>query len=183
MTVKFAFGERSDQVTLLQKALGGLEVDGYYGLLTRAAHLKALQDVGLPTNVVPKAVYKKATYNISSDPKQRCPRFEAKFREYGLKPVEVFSYIAWRESKCSIGAINARFDSKGNMTWTLNKNGTFDSGLLQINSSWRTVTAQVCGSKLGDLSVLRTLDCNLKMAKYLLEETSGGLRNWRIYKH
>jgi hypothetical protein len=53
---------------------------------------------------------------------------------------------------------------------------SYDSGLLQINSSWVTVTSQVCGTKWGDLRPLRTSSCNLKVAKYLFE--NGGLGNW-----
>ena len=98
--------------------------------------------------------------------------------QYGLHPVEVFSYIAWRESGCRIKAINAKFDSQGNVTWTLNKDGSIDRGLLQINSTWKSVTAKVCGTKKGDLDVLLTLDCNLKVAKYLLE--NGGLGHWSM---
>lgn len=111
-------------------------------------------------------------------PSQRCPQWEPAMAQYGLHPVEVFSYIAWRESGCRIKAINAKFDSQGNVTWTLNKDGSIDRGLLQINSSWRSVTASVCGTKKGDLDVLLTLDCNLKVAKYLLE--NGGLGHWSM---
>lgn len=180
IAVKYAFGETSSRVKVLQKELGNLKVDGQYGLLTRAAHVAALKRAKLSVAIAPKAPVRRARYNISSNKEERCPQFEKKFKEYGLVPVEVFSYIAWRESKCAITAINARFNSKGKMTWALNKNGTFDSGLLQINSSWVSVTAQVCKSERGDLSVLRTLDCNLRVAKYILE--NGGLRNWSIYK-
>lgn len=111
-------------------------------------------------------------------PSQRCPQWEPAMAQYGLHPVEVFSYIAWRESGCRIKAINAKFDSQGNVIWTLNKDGSIDRGLLQINSSWRSVTAKVCESKKGDLDVLLTLDCNLKVAKYLLE--NGGLGHWSM---
>lgn len=105
---------------------------------------------------------------------QSCPTFEPLFREYGLKPVKTFSYIAWRESRCRPDAINARWDAQGNMVWSLNKNGSYDSGLLQINSTWRTVTKNVCG---GGLELLMDVDCNLRVAKYLLD--NGGLGHWR----
>lgn len=105
---------------------------------------------------------------------QRCEMFEPIFIEYGLLPAEVFSYIAYRESRCRIKAINATWDEAGNMTWALNKNKSWDSGIFQINSSWRTVTRRVCG---GDISMLLILDCNLKVAKYLLD--NGGLNHWR----
>lgn len=101
----------------------------------------------------------------------RCEKFERKMAEYGL-PVMWFTYIAYRESRCRVGAVNARWKN-GKIVWTLNKNGTFDSGLFQINSGWRTLTRQTCGGGLEDLM---TVDCNMKMAKVLLD--NGGLRHW-----
>lgn len=112
---------------------------------------------------------------VPNDESKRCPQFEPLFEQYGLEPVDTFSYIAWRESRCRIKAINATWDSQGNITWTLNKNGTYDSGILQINSSWKTATREVCG---GGIDMLLILDCNLKMGKYLLD--NGGLRHWRL---
>lgn len=112
---------------------------------------------------------------VPKDKSKRCPQFEGMFKEYGLEPVETFSYIAWRESRCRIKAINATWDAQGNITWTLNENGTYDSGILQINSSWKTATRQVCG---GGIDMLLMLDCNLKMGKYLLD--NGGLGHWRM---
>jgi hypothetical protein len=103
------------------------------------------------------------------------PQFEQAFADHGLLPVQVFSYIAWRESRCRPLAINARWDSAGNIIWTLNRNGTYDSGLLQINSSWKTVTRKVCG---GSIELLLTLDCNLRVARYLLD--NGGLGHWSM---
>ena len=63
------------------------------------------------------------------------------------------------------------------MLWTLNKNGSIDRGLVQINSCWKTLTKQVCGT---DLDGLLNVDCNLKVAKYLLDNTKSGLGNWSI---
>jgi len=112
---------------------------------------------------------------IPSDKTRRCPQFEQTFRDYGLVPVKVFSYIAYRESRCNPDAINAKWDANGKIIWTLNKNGSYDSGLLQVNSSWQTVTKNICG---GGIKLLRTLDCNLKVSKYLLD--NGGLRHWSL---
>ena len=111
---------------------------------------------------------------ISKDKTKRCPKFEKIFKDHGL-PVEIFSYIAWRESRCNPKAINAKFKN-GKIVWTLNKNGTYDSGLVQINSSWRTLTLQICKSK--DLQILFDVNCNPKVAKFLLEQTTSGLNNW-----
>lgn len=111
---------------------------------------------------------------ISKDKTKRCPRFEKLFKQYGL-PVEIFSYIAWRESRCNPKAINAKFKN-GKIIWTRNSNGTYDSGLVQINSSWRSLTLKICKSK--DLQILFDVNCNLKVAKFLVEETKSGLNNW-----
>lgn len=105
-----------------------------------------------------------------------CPQFEELFKQYGLKPAKTFSYIAWKESRCRPNAVNAKWDDEGNVIWTLNKNGSIDRGLLQINSSWKTVTYDICKSK--NMDILYTLDCNLKVAKYLLD--NGGLGHWGL---
>jgi hypothetical protein len=113
---------------------------------------------------------------VPNDPEKRCPKFENKFAEYNL-PVETFSYIAWRESRCNPKSVNAKWDANGNVVWTLNKNGSIDRGLVQINSSWKTVTKNVCGTKLDGLF---NVDCNLKVAKYIMDNSTGKLNNWSI---
>jgi hypothetical protein len=178
LTRKYGFGERSNRVRTLQRALGGVVVDGVYGNQTRNAHIRKLKALGLPRNNVPsnKPVPR---YNISYDSEKRCPQYEASFAEHGLEPVEVFSYIAWRESRCNPNSVNAIWEN-GKIVWTLNKDGSYDSGLLQINSSWKTVTSQTCASEFGDLKVLRNLDCNLRVAKFLLISSKNGLKHWSI---
>ena len=113
---------------------------------------------------------------VPDDKNKRCPQFNSKFKQYGL-PVQVFSYIAWRESGCNPKAINAKFDANGKVIWTLNKNGSIDRGLLQINSAWQTVTKNVCGT---DLNGLLNIDCNLSVAKYIMDNSKGKLLNWDI---
>ena len=113
----------------------------------------------LPVEVVPEGV--------PADQSKRCPQWEDEFAAFGL-PVDTFSYVAWRESRCNILAHNR----------TLNKNKTQDRGLLQINSSWVTVTAKECASQKGDLSVLFDVRCNLAVARYLYR--NGGLRHWNL---
>lgn len=112
-------------------------------------------------------------HGIPLDPEKRCPKFEDAFRKYGLKPVATFSYIAYRESRCRIKAINIIYGKNGKVVWALNKNGTFDSGLMQINSGHRQIVRKICG---GGLDKLMLLDCNLRVAKYLLNH--GGLQHW-----
>lgn len=180
LTTKYKFNEKSSRVKTLQRHLG-VYVDGHYGKITRRAHIAKLKAAGLPTDVVPAVTKPTPKYNISYDKVKRCPRFEQAFEQYGLLPVDVFSYIAWRESRCNPEAINAIWKN-GKITWTLNKDGSYDSGLLQINSSWKTVTSQVCQAEFGNLKVLLNLDCNLKVAKYILDASSSGLGNWKVYR-
>ena len=101
---------------------------------------------------------------VPKDSTQRCPQWEAKFREYGL-PVIAFSYISYRESRCNPHAWN-RYK---------NANGSQDLGLVQVNSSWKTVTKNICGT---DIKGLFDVDCNLSVAKYLYD--NGGLRHWSL---
>jgi hypothetical protein len=101
---------------------------------------------------------------VPKDPSKRCPQWEPKFAQHGL-PVKAFSYIAWRESRCRIKAHNT----------TLNRNGSQDLGLVQVNSSWKTVTRNICGT---DITGLFNVDCNLAVAKYLYD--NGGLRHWSL---
>lgn len=101
---------------------------------------------------------------VPKDPSQRCPQWESKFREYGL-PVVAFSYISFRESRCNPHAWN-RYK---------NANGSQDLGLVQVNSSWKTVTRNICGT---DITGLFNVDCNLSVARYLYD--NGGLRHWSL---
>jgi hypothetical protein len=107
-----------------------------------------------------------------------CPEFEEKFRSYGLEPVRKFSFIAWRETRCNPGLINATFDAAGRPVKTLNRDGSYDVGLLQINSTWKKVTHEICGTPYGDMFALLDLHCNLSVARYLLE--NGGLGHWSL---
>jgi len=109
---------------------------------------------------------------------ERCPQFIPLFKKYGLEPVDTFSFIAWRETRCNPDLINATFDSSGRPVKTLNRDGSYDVGLLQINSTWKTVTHEVCGTPWGDMFALLNIDCNLKVAKYLLD--NGGLGHWSL---
>lgn len=119
---------------------------------------------------------------VPADMSKRCPKLEPIFEAYGLHPVQTWSYIAWRESGCNAKAQNAKWDANGNMTYALNKNRSYDTGLLQINSSWRSVTAKVCGEQAVDnrMQGLKKLDCNLRVARYIMDNSQGGLSNWNM---
>lgn len=123
---------------------------------------------------------------IPNDPSKRCPKYEARLKEMGL-PVEVFSYIMWRESRCQPKVIGWNYEPgtnykhcKGVPSSQYKKCSavrSYDSGLLQINSTWVTVTSDVCNTKWGDMTVLLNANCNLKVAQYLFYK-GGGLSNW-----
>ena len=96
-----------------------------------------------------------------------CPQYEPALRRHHL-PVKTFSYLMWRESKCNPRAVSSQ-----------NGDGSYDYGALQVNSTWRTVTARVCHRPFRQVKKsLLKLDCNLKVAKYLYD--NGGLGHWRV---
>lgn len=110
--------------------------------------------------------------------KYKCEQWAEKFAEYGL-PIEVFGAIANRESRCNPNAINAIWDKQGKMVWSLNKNGSWDSGLLQINSIHKERVRKVCGRKAleNNLAGLRDIDCNLAVAAEIYAGGKG-LSHW-----
>ena len=186
LTIKYSFGEKSKRVLKLQKALGnGVYQDGLYGMETYNAHKAALEAAGVPLDVLPgiPVVSVAKQYGIPENKDMRCPQFEDEFRAAGLEPVEVFSYIAYRESHCNPSAQNATWKN-GVMTYHLNKDKSYDTGLLQINSSWQTVTRDVCGKAADDnhMQGLKDPMCTIAVAKYIMDNSKGKLANWRIYK-
>jgi len=104
-----------------------------------------------------------------------CPQYEETFKKYAL-PHKVFSYIAWRESRCNPGAVNAKWEN-GQLVWTLNSNGSYDSGLLQINSSWFKTLREQFGYGPEDLM---NPAVNALFASWILHFSSGRLLNWNI---
>ena len=180
----YQFGERGERIKTLQVAIGSVRVDGVYGKITRREHVEKLNNLNLSTSNVP-ALPMSDIYNISNNPSERCPQWTPLFKEVGLEPVEVFSYLAWRESGCNPSAQNAKWDANGNMTYHLNKDKSYDTGLLQINSSWYSVTKLVCGDDAvnGRMQGLKDPICNVRVAKYIMDNSKGKLANWRIYKN
>lgn len=120
-------------------------------------------------------------------PAGRCPEYEPLLRKYEL-PVPLFSRIMWRESRCEPRAIGWNYrPGKSHRDCKLAPAAiyrkcravkSYDSGLLQINSSWVTVTAQVCGTPYGKLSALLDPECNLRVGAYLYAGGEG-IANWR----
>ena len=133
--------------------------------------------------LMPQVVEEKLPRGVPKDKSKRCPQWEPKIAAAGL-PVQTFSYLAWREARCNRKAVNARWDAQGRIVWTLNKNGSYDSGLFQHNSSWLSATRKVCGVNTGnkrkDLEALYDVDCSIAMAVWLMENTQGKLANWDL---
>jgi hypothetical protein len=115
-----------------------------------------------------------------------CPQWHKALKKHGL-PVKTFAPIMMRESKCIRQAIGWNYHKgKSHRDCKLSHARTYrhckavrsyDVGLLQINSSWKSVTAKICKTKLGDMLALQDASCNLKVAAYLYK--NGGLHHWR----
>jgi hypothetical protein len=116
-----------------------------------------------------------------------CPQYHDLLRKHNL-PVKVFDPIMWRESRCRTKVIGWNYHKgKSHRDCVLAPAAqykkckavrSYDSGLLQINSSWKTLTSQVCRSKFGNMKVLLKAECNLAVAAYLFHE-GGGISNWK----
>jgi soluble lytic murein transglycosylase-like protein len=97
----------------------------------------------------------------------KCPQWEPMLRKHGL-PVKHFSFIMWRESRCNPLAVSSK-----------NNDGSTDYGLLQINSTWRTLTARTCARPARQVKKsLLKFECNLKVAKVLFD--TDGLGHWAV---
>jgi hypothetical protein len=128
-----------------------------------------------------------AVSHADSTETKSCPQYEALIRKHGL-PVKEFSYLMWRESRCQPKAIGWNYkQGKGPQDCVLSPASTYrycnavrsyDIGLLQNNSGWRTVTARICNRPYRQLiKSLTDPSCNLKVAKYLYD--NGGLAHWK----
>jgi hypothetical protein len=100
-------------------------------------------------------------------PVKDCPQFYPQLIANGLPP-KIFGPIMFRESRCNPASRSI-----------LRRDGSRDLGALQINSSWRTVTARICRVNNAQAPVeLLKLECNLKVAA-VLYNGGKGLGNWR----
>lgn len=103
---------------------------------------------------------------------QRCPQYEPVFALFEM-PVDDFSYIAWRESRCQPDAHNADDPNKGSF------------GLLQINSiHWRDMDTRphLWGDVKTECQTNHYTDGlnaikNICVASYLYQKS--GLNPWR----
>lgn len=116
-----------------------------------------------------------------------CPQWHDALRRHGL-PVKVFAPIMWRESKCKPRAIGWNYHKGMSHRDCLKAHArsyrrckavkSYDIGLLQINSSWKSLTARVCKYKYGKMLILQRPSCNLKVAA-VLYDNGKGLSNWQ----
>lgn len=190
----FKFNERSKAVHDLQMFLG-IKVDNHYGKKTKAAHIQYLKKKKLPLDGVPGMAPKPVeTGTVSAlsvgakdSTEKRCPKWEKLLKKYKL-PVKEFSYIMWRESRCQAMAIgwnykkgygpsNCRLDV-AKVYKNCSAVRSYDIGLLQVNSSWKTVTAKVCNRPVRQIiKSLTNPECNVKVARYLYD--NGGMHHWK----
>ena len=172
---EYTFFRFDEDVKILQHYLE-VDVDGIYGPITRGEHIRALVRLGQwqPVDMTFSLdeIVGDGGYDYPMDPEKRCPEWEDTFVAYGLVPVDVWSYVSWKESRCRPTVVND----------TLNSDGSIDYGLVQINSIHRRAVFKVCEG--WDLEVmLLDVDCNLRMARYLMDNTRNRLGNWRIYMY
>ena len=182
----FVLNEKSKAVHDLQMLLG-VKVDSWYGPKTRAAHKAYLKKhVAQSPETIQENTVSIQSVKHENTAVKRCPKWEKLLKANSL-PVKEFSYIMWRESRCQAKVIGWNYKS-GTGHWSCKLAPaeqykkckavkSYDSGLLQVNSSWKTVTAQVCGSKFGDLTVLLEPECNISVALHLYN--NGGMNHWK----
>lgn len=182
----FVLNEKSKAVHDLQVFLG-VKVDSRYGPKTQNAHKAYVKKyIVRPSDAVEANTVSAQSIKHKTGEVERCPKWEKLLRQNNL-PVKQFSYIMWRESRCQSKVIGWNYKS-GTGYWSCKTSPapqykkckavkSYDSGLLQINSSWKTVTSQVCKSKWGDLSVLLDSKCNISVALHLYN--SGGMNHWK----
>jgi hypothetical protein len=116
-----------------------------------------------------------------------CPQWHDALRKHGL-PVKVFAPIMARESSCEPKAVGWNYHKgKSHRDCKLSHARTYrrckavksyDVGLLQINSSHKTLTSRVCNYEYGKMLILQKPDCNLKVAA-VLYDNGRGVSNWR----
>ena len=190
---RFYANEQSALVEDLQTFLR-IKVDGLYGEKTRKAHIAWLNKKKFSISGVPQTkqpIPEVLTTSISKasvghSVAHSCPQWDAKLKHYGL-PVKEFSRIMYRESRCQEKVIGWNYhkgtsykDCKMSPASTYKKCKavrSYDSGLLQVNSSWASVTKKVCHQRRVNMSALLNANCNLAVAKYLYD--NGGMHHWK----
>tara|TARA_B100000902_G_scaffold26214_1_gene31544 strand:+ start:19581 stop:20375 length:795 start_codon:yes stop_codon:yes gene_type:complete len=110
LTTDYQWNETSARVKILQGIIG-VEDDGVYGHMTREAHIKELEAVGLDSTNVPSV----PSYAITP----RCTEWWDTARSVGWQESDLLQLgsIMWAETRCQSDAISA----------------TEDYGLTQVN--------------------------------------------------
>jgi hypothetical protein len=119
--------------------------------------------------------------------REACGKWQPMMKAHGLPP-EVFMPIAYRESRCQPKAIGWNYrPGKTHRDCKLSPASTYrrcravksyDIGLFQINSTWVTVTRQICKPADRDILILQEPACNMAVAARLYDG-GRGLSNWR----
>jgi hypothetical protein len=114
-----------------------------------------------------------------------CPEWHDALRKAGL-PVRFFAPVMWRESRCQSRAVGWNYkQGKSHKNCKLSPARTYrkcsavrsyDLGLLQVNSTWKSLTRRVC--KSSDVLILLKPECNLAVAAVLWANGEGS-SHWR----
>lgn len=114
-----------------------------------------------------------------------CPEWHDALRNAGL-PVRVFAPIMYRESRCIPSAVGWNYKqgkshkncklSPAHIYRRCSAVRSYDLGLLQVNSTWKSLTRRVC--KSSDVLILLKPKCNLKVAAVLWNNGEGS-SHWR----
>jgi hypothetical protein len=114
-----------------------------------------------------------------------CPEWHDAMRKAGL-PIRFFAPVMWRESLCQEKAVGWNYkQGKSHKNCKLSPARTYrrcsavrsyDLGLLQVNSTWKSLTKRVC--KSSDVLILLKPECNLKVAAVLWDNGDGS-SHWR----
>jgi hypothetical protein len=122
----------------------------------------------------------------------KCPKYTQQIRQHFPKrDWRTMDAIMWRESRCITRAVGWNYrpgttykDCQGRGDFHTRRRcpavRSYDVGLFQITSSWRTLTRQVCG-KDTTTKVLMRPQCNFRVARVLYNH--GGLDHWRGTSH
>jgi hypothetical protein len=117
-----------------------------------------------------------------------CPKYTQDIRQtFPRKDWRTMDRIMHRESKCLNRAVGwnhyagmSHRDCKDSGRFHQRKRckavRSWDVGLFQVNSSWYTITTQLCGKNTRS-EILMKSDCNFRVAKWLYQ--NGGLAHWQ----
>ena len=167
--------------------LGAATVFGFLAYREPEAATPAAPPVAsfAPVLEAPSPVSVAPTTTLPVPAEARCPQWWGLAREVGFTEDQLptLDYVMWKESRCQPDAHNT----------TLNKNGTTDVGLVQVNdASWCLPNSWHDEGYLQRVDVLTTVGCeqlfdptiNLRAAKaihdYAEKHYGNGWQPWRL---